>query len=881
MPLASGTRLGPYEVAAPLGAGGMGEVYRARDTRLGRDVAVKHFRERFDREAKAISSLNHPHICTLHDVGSADGVEFLVLEFLEGESLEQRLERAGSPLPLHEALGIAIQVTDALGAAHRAGIVHRDLKPGNVMLARRSGSAPTVKLLDFGLARSAPAAATISATVTPTMAPTTPATLTAQGAVLGTFQYMAPEQIEGGEADARTDLFAFGLVLYEMLTGRRAFAGKSHAGLMSAILKDTPASPSSLQPGLPPVLDRLVATCLAKDPDDRWQDARDLRRELQWIAAGGHSPSTETARIARSTGRALVPWSAAGLTTLVAALAWFWPSATPTNPPTRLVIPIPPTHDLYTGGGGVPAISDDGRTVVYIGTPRSGGRRLYRRSLDSLEAIEIPGSSTAGANPSLSPDGRLVAFSSPRPSGGVRNQQFTIGMDGGTPEIVFELEANFGSTWLDENTLVFTVIEDGTRRLFRTTLRSGTPTPLTTPAAGTWHMYPDARASVVAYTVWSGTLESAKVGVKSLESGEERVLLDGTSPRITASGHLVFARDSALWAVGFDASRLAVLGEPRRVVDNVQVNSGGLALYDISATGTLVYVPGAVGTQRSLVWVDRQGNEQSVPVDAKEYSSARVSPDGSRIVLDTARADDDLWLWDGQRNVLRRFTTEPGADLSPEWTRDGRQVVFASSRRGQSNLFVQVVDSAAAAKPLLPSPDAQQPISFAPDGRLLFWTNPAGGGPRQLQAMAIGSTTPTGAQPLPSLGGGPAISPDGRWIAYESLETGQSEVYVRPYPNVDGSKWQVSTGGATQAAWSLRGDELFFVQDQALMRVAVEPGPTFQFGPATSVVPGRYFLSAGGRRRYDLSPDGERFLLLKESGSQHLVVVQNWFEELR
>ncbi|HLG56362.1 MAG TPA: protein kinase [Vicinamibacterales bacterium] len=883
MALNPGFRLGPYEIQSPLGAGGMGEVYKARDTRLDRVVAIKvlpghvaadpQLRERFEREAKAISSLNHPHICALFDVGSQEGIDFLVMEYLDGETLAERLAR--ERLPLDVALPIATQMADALDKAHRAGIVHRDLKPGNIMLTRAGA-----KLLDFGLAK---AGAPLGAIAGASALPTTPASLTAHGTILGTIQYMAPEQLEGVEADRRTDIFAFGAVLYEMLTGRKAFDGKSQASVIAAIMHSDPTPLSTLQPILPVALERAVHACLAKDPDDRWQSARDLLRELQWIAEHGAHAST-SAPSGRQTSRRLVvvAWGVAVVMTAAAAVAATLLLLRPTTPGpvTRFVVQMPPTHDLFTGGGAAPALSADGTTLVYVGTSTTGGRSLYRRRLDQLDAIAVQGPDAGVREPTLSPDGQWLAFYSD--AGSVQRVQ-KVSLAGGPVTTVTEAGGR-GMVWQDDRTLVMSSETDTGRQLFRVSAGGGTPTAVTSAGAAPRvsylypHMVPD--STVLAFTVWSGSLDSARVAVRSLDSGEERVLVDGTNPRLLPTGHLLYVRQNAIWAVPFDAGRLQTVGEPRRVVENVQVNSGGMALFAVSGNGMLAYVPGAAGTQRRLAWVDRQGRETSIDAPQRAYDSARLSPDGTKVVLDINDGrNSDIWIWDDARSALGRLTADPAEDQFPEWTPDGRRIVFTSARSGSMSLFWQPADGTGDAEVLVDDPSARQLYSFAPDRTRLVVAGIDGA---NLSVLTLGESRRT--TRLLKAGTGPldaAIAPNGSWIAYQSNESGRPEIYVSPFPSVNDSRSQVSRGGGLAPVWSRSGEELFYVApDGGLLSVSVSTKPGFVAGEVKRVFADRYIMGGFGRRNYDVSPDGQRFLVIKESGS-HIVVVQNWFEELK
>jgi Tol biopolymer transport system component len=927
MALAPGTRLGPYEIQAALGAGGMGEVYRARDTRLDRTVAIKilpetlaadpQFRERFDREARAISSLNHPHICTIHDIGrqaaatgTAQPVDYLVMECLEGETLASRLERGS--LPLTEALQVAIQIADALATAHRASVIHRDFKPGNIFLVGKRGSSPTAKLLDFGLAKAnTPAVAGAGQS----MLPTTPPTLTGHGAILGTFQYMAPEQLEGGEADARTDIFAFGAVLYEMLTGGRAFEGKSHAGLIGAIMHAEPPPLTSVQPLVPRALDRVVRKCLAKDPDDRWQTARDLLDELRWIAEAGEQASARSlsgaasmavdASVARrALWRRTALFSAAAIVigaALATGVTWRVTRA-PAPRVARLTISTPSTAPLsFDSVLRDIAITPDGARLIYVGV---NGTQLFVRALDALEPSVIAKGSLR--SPFVSPDGQWVGFF----DGNTSLKKVSI-TGGPTATITVTDSAPRGAAWLPDDTIVFATANP-TTGLLRVSANGGTPAVLTRSdlAEGELdHVLPEVlpggESVLFTITARTGGLEAAQVALLDLQAGTQKVLVRGGSgAHYVPTGHLVYGALGTLRAVAFDLERLEPRGTPVPVVSQVIATSSGAADAVLAADGTLAYVSGGVGAvQRTLVWVDRRGQETPVPVPPRTYVHPRIAPDGRRVVVAANDQENDLWLWDLERSTLTRLTFEPGLDIYPVWTPDGGRLIFGSGRAGPRNVFWQAADGGAAAERLSEGVNQQDPVAVSPDGTRLLVneTNPAtgidlmelelpdsaastGGAsgraivPRQLTALVRTSFIERNG----------IISPDGRWLAYEANDSGRFEIYVRPYPDVNRGLWQVSTGGGTRPLWSRNGQELFYLSPTgALMRVGVERGSAWAAGTPTKLLDEGYFSVPGGNlgRTYDISPDGQRFLMIKAGGANQappqIVVVQNWLEELK
>jgi serine/threonine-protein kinase len=907
MALAPGARLGPYEIISANGAGGMGEVYRARDTRLDRTVAIKilpealaadeQFRERFEREARMVSQLAHPHICVLHDVGAADQIQFLVMEHLEGETLDDRLRKGA--LPVSEALKVGIQIADALCAAHSAGIVHRDLKPGNIFLARVAGrpNAPQAKLLDFGLAKNAAPVVALSGS----MAPTTPPTVTAQGTILGTFQYMAPEQIEGLEADTRTDIFAFGAVLFEMLTGRKAFEGKTRASLLGAILKDEPPPVSQVQPVAPAALDRIVATCLAKDSDDRWQTARDLLRELRWIAEGAETNLKAGQRAAtRGRARWLTGVAAAGVALAgMAATGWAvqrW-TAAPVQTPMRFAI-VPPAAQPFTPGGfdRAVAISPDGRRLVYRSS-QAEDTGLMVRTIDKLDAAPIRGL-VQPRGPFFSPDGNWIGFFQNNTS-----ELKKVAVTGGPAILICRSPStdNFGTgprgaSWAPDGTIIFAT-SDLTTGLFRVPSGGGEAVVLTKPdtAAGEGdHVWPSILpdGDAVLFTVAANSADNAQVAILDLESGARKTLIRGGSgAHYVESGHLVYGVAGTLHAVRFDPVRHEVLGDPVPLIEGVTSVSTAAPDFTVSLGGTLVYVPASTSTRASglltLVWVDRQGREEPIGAPARRYFHVRLSPDGMRIAADIRDQEDDVWIWDFARQNLGRLTFNPAVDASPLWFPDGRRIAYSSG----GSLVWQLADGTGAAVAVSSPPRNQVPLSFSPDGKQLLVLEQ--NTKTHSDLVVVGLEGKREAAPLfqtqfsERLG---EISPDGRWIVYQSDESGQNQIYVRPFPNVNGGKWLISPTGGTKPVWNRNGRELFFLDSRnALMAVPVQTVSGFSAGNPIKLLEGPYF-SPLNTRTYDVSGDGKRFLMIKsppvtetapDATPASLVVVLNWFEELK
>ena len=909
--LPAGTRLGPYEIVSALGAGGMGEVYRARDTRLDRTVAVKilpaalaadsQFRERFDREARAISHLMHPNVCTLFDVGehpwtgSGPALQYLVMELLEGQTLAERLE--SGPLPPAQALHTAIEIASALTAAHRAGIVHRDLKPGNVILTKAgagSTGSPQAKLLDFGLAKTnAPAVA-----VSGTMAPTTPPGITVQGTVLGTFQYMAPEQIEGLEADARTDIFAFGCVLFEMLTGRKAFEGKTPASLLGAILKDDPPRVSAVQPVAPPSLDRIVATCLAKDPDDRYQSARDLLRDLQWIAADAAAPAKAGATPNPRPVRARLAWTAAavGGIALVASslVALRHLRETPAAAdPVQFTIAPPENASFLTppsGGTGLApqvALSPDGRNLVFVASGRNG-YQLWLRPLGGVVTTVIPG--TEGASfPFWSPDSRDVGFFA---NGKLKR----VRASGGPPVVVADTVAR-GGTWNRDNVIVFGAA-DGL--LYRVPAAGGVPQAASvggkTDDTGSAYRFPfflpDGRHFI--YTELFGTCcppaKPGRIMMGALDTMDRTALLEADSSAVFASGHLLFQRGGTLMAVPFDAASRQITGDPFPLTERVANEGSRYASFSASEAGVLVYASGVLRPTTRLTWMDRTGRELGTIGDSVVHLNIALSSDERRVavtLVSGAPENRDIWIVDVQRGTPSRFTFDAGLDDSPVWSPDDLILAFQGSRGAFPQLLQKRLDGAGNEEPLLTAASAGGaafPMDWSPDGRYLAYLRRGAGNAPGIWALPLfGDRKPFPLMQTSTESFGVVISPDGRWFAYQSSDGGQSQVFVRAFPPT-GDPFQVSKDGGTQPIWSRDGKELFFLSpDSKLMAAAVSTRGQFQAGAVTPLftvaVPPS--TSPGGRQ-YAVTKDG-RFLvnLSQQVAAIPLTVVVNWSEALQ
>jgi len=880
--LAPGTRLGPYQITGPLGAGGMGEVYRAHDSRLGRDVAVKvlpehlaataELRQRFEREARAVSALNHPNICTLHDVGREGDTDYLVMELVDGETLAARLEKG--PLPTDALLKTAIEVAGALDRAHRSGITHRDLKPGNIMLTK-SGA----KLMDFGLARAAGPASGPAGTAlsqTPTM--THP--LTAQGTIVGTFQYMAPEQLEGKEADARSDLWALGTVLYEAATGRKAFEGQSQASLIGAILHTEPSPIATVAPMSPPALDRVVRRCLAKDPDDRWQSARDVVHELEWIRDAGSQAGMPAPVAARRKSRERLGWITALAAVVLAASGLVLAPRLMTHAraakQVRFTIPPPAGYDLTNGGSGSPAgsvISPDGRTLAFVVNDTTGTGHLWLRPLASLEAHELPGTEAA-SYPFWSPDNRSIGFF----AGGKLKR---IGADGGRPQVLCDASDGRGGAWSRDGTILFAPFAQGA--LFRVPASGGDLTQVThldsthQEIGHRWPRFlPDGRHfTYLSLPAREGQFDNF---IGSLAGEKPRLVARSDKAAIYAPpGYLFLVRNETLLAQRFDARSGASQGDP---VSFGELPDAGGNLGEPSASvsddGTLVYQT-IVPVNVRLVWLDRAGKTvATVPMPPGPYFGVTLSPDHRRAIL--TRSDpqtaQDLWLVELDRGTTTRFTFEPGNEFFCAWSPDGSQLIFSSNRSGPYDLYRRPVTGSGQEELLYHSDQLKKwPTTWSPDGQAVVFmgSNTKTGDDLWILPLS-GDRKPRVYLQTPFNENDPAISPDGRWLAYTSNESGRNEVYVQPFPE-PGAKFQVSTGGGDLAAWGPLGRELAFVtSDNRAMISEITTSPTFQ-----ATTPHELFRYPRGVAGTAFT--GDRVLCLVPVGDQppatHTVVL-NW-----
>jgi eukaryotic-like serine/threonine-protein kinase len=885
-------RLGPYEILSAIGAGGMGEVYRARDTRLDRTVAIKilpdhladraELRERFEREARTVASLNHPHICTLYDIGHQDGTDYLVMEYLEGETLAERLKKG--PLPLQQVLQYAIEVADALDKAHRRGITHRDLKPGNIMVTKAG-----TKLLDFGLAKLKQEATPASSL---SQRPTAESGMTAEGTILGTLQYMAPEQVEGktNQIDARTDIFAFGAVVYEMATGKKAFEGKSQASVIGKIMESNPPPMISLQPMTPPALDRVVKKCLAKEPESRWQTPKDLCDELKWIAEAGSqmtlTPTVKAKDIRALSRQSLIFSLCALLLGLAIATVAVWNlKPAPPRSVSRFTITLPPGQQLAgLNDGPAVALSPDGTRLAYVAI-QGGTQQLYLRAIDSLEAQPILG--TEGAfNPFFSPDGQWIGFFA---AGRLKK----VSINGGATLTLGNAEFPYGASWGSQGVIAFAATFAGV--LQQVPDAGGAPHPLTHLEKGEGsHRWPEFLPNGMAVLFSAGGIGQnwgdPQVAVQSVGTGQRRNLIQGgMHSRYAPSGHLVYAQRGTLMAVPFDPQRLTVTGAAVPVVEDVlQSPRTGHAQYSFSATGSLVYVPGTAqaAPQSRLVWVGRNGTEQPLAAPGHAYRRPQLSPDGRRVAVGIQEQETQVWLYDLARGTLTRLTFAGNFDLNPAWTPDGKRIAFTSNKEGPQNIFWQLADGSGGLERLTSGESSNNyvPASWTPDGQLMAFLeiNPTTG--LDIWVLRIGDRKVQPFLRTPFNEGAPRFSPDGRWLAYVSDESGRIEVYVQPYPG-PGGKWQVSTGGGTEPVWNPNGRELFYRSGDKMMAVEIATQPSFSAGSSRMLFEGPYQPSPATIPNYDVSPDGQRFLMLKPleqaQAPTQINVVLNWFEELK
>ena len=909
MPLTSGTKLGPYEIQSPLGAGGMGEVYRAKDTRLDRVVAIKvlashlssssELKQRMEREARAVSSLNHPHICHLYDIGSQDGTDYLVMEFLEGETLGERLRKG--TLPLNEILRIGITVAEALAAAHRQGIVHRDLKPGNIMLTK--GGA---KLMDFGLAKAAAVGFDGAASKAPllsaarTMSEASPISpLTTAGAIVGTIQYMSPEQVEGKEVDGRSDIFSFGAVLYEMVTGKRAFEGKSQLSVASAILEKEPDPITTLKPMAPPVLDRTIRKCLAKNPDERWQSASDLATQLIWMmdaSLSGTGIAIQSAKH-RENWRSF-GWVLSGvLGLLLIGAGWAWMSlhrATTARPVMRFSIELPVGDALGGTWYWYPsvAISDDGSQIAYVGH-RGGESQIYVRGTGEMTARAVPG--TEGADmPFFSSDGQWLGIY----SGGMIKK---VPLAGG-PTVTIARTAFKGGTWGPDDTIYFA----NGAGLLKVPATGGEPqkvTNLDVKRREVDQVFPEVLPGGKALLYTARTMEQpsfdeADIAAVNLASGERKILVrQGTDPHYVSSGHLLFMRAGVLLAAPFDSEKLEIKGAAVPVVENILENPRiGAGQYAISKDGLLVYIPGGVTYgEHELVFVDKAGNAKPLTANKRPYEDFTISPDGKYIAATIEGPVTNTWVHDIARDTETRFNFGI-ENRDPAWSADGKHIAYSGYKDGKYAVFWKPMDGSTPEEALILSDKNVDAWFFSPDGGTLLYAEYQFSGEQNIGALPLHDRERARMIfPAEYDVEWAILSPDGKWIAYDSIESGKPEVYIAPYPAME-PRQRISSNGGLHPLWAPDGRELYYrtgaspeeleqralAQKTLVMAVSIETKPAFKAGHPRLLFEGPYFESG---HDIAVTPDGKGFILIRESdtqtGPREMQVVVNWLEELK
>ncbi|MDA2912837.1 serine/threonine-protein kinase [Acidobacteriia bacterium AH_259_A11_L15] len=881
-----GRTLGHYRILEKIGAGGMGEVFRARDSKLDRDVALKVLPEAFtsdpdrlalfEREAKVLASLNHPNIGHIYGLEEADGVKALVLELVEGPTLADRI--AQGPIPLDEALPIAKQIAEALEAAHEKGTVHRDLKPSNIKVTE----AGTVKVLDFGLAK---ALEPETAPTDPSRSPTISEIATRSGVILGTATYMSPEQARGARVDKRADVWAFGCVLYEMLTAKRTFHSDSVQDTLAAVLRSEPDW-DRLPPGTPASLRKLLRRCLEKDPKRRLHDIADARIEIEDALAG--APEPVPYRGERVSGWSLpLTWILLGLIALLAALlVWNpWRSESLPRSSAQLSINLPEEAPLAPAGAmplglGRPslALSPDGSRLVYVALV-NGRTQLYVREMSNGEIEPIPGTE-GGYIPFFSPDGEWVGFFADE-------KLKKVSLAGGEPIVLADAPLGNGGSWAADDTIYF--VPNQSAGISKVSASGGPVEIVTKPSGAVFmHLWPQVLpgGKGVLFSLWGGG-----IAVYSLESSKQKTILEtGWAGRYFPTGHLIYSQVGKLLAVSFDLTNLEVTGPPVTVLEGVRTEMDGEAQFSISQDGLLAYAPGVHAEMGTFMWLDRKGNTQPLGLPPGIFEGFSLSPDGRTVAIPIQDGTNiDIWLFDILRGTPTRFTFD-GLSYRPIWTPDGKKVVFTSQRDGVENIFWKPADGSSEAEQLTENKEPTIPASLSPDGKVLAFTVESPETTADIFLIPFESENPSGAAPAkpipflqtPFLEIFPVFSPDGRWIAYTSDESGRWEIYVRPYPG-HGGRARISTEGGEEPIWSRDGRKLFYRYGSRWYVVDLDLGAEFRAGTPRLLFEGPYINVFG--YSYDVSPDGERFLVIEgaeqEKTLTELVVLTNWFDELR
>jgi serine/threonine protein kinase/Tol biopolymer transport system component len=874
MALSVGTKLGPYEIVAPLGAGGMGEVYRAKDTRLGRDVAIKTLpkelsadsarKQRFEREAKAISGLNHPNICVLYDVGSQDGVDYLVMECVEGETLEKRLEKG--PLPLEQVVKYGAQIAEGLEKAHRSGVVHRDLKPGNVML-----TAIGAKLLDFGLAKPV-AGITTGVTLTAAI-PSSP--VTQDGMIVGTMQYMSPEQIEGKEVDGRSDIFSLGALLYEMLTGKKAFGGKSQLSVASAILEREPEPICVVKPMTPAAIDRTIRKCLAKSPDARWQSASDLATQLSWVADG--SGAVAVSGVEKRQSWAWLGWVVSALLLLAGGVGLEWSAKT--REPKRTSYYASPFH---TGVNDL-SLSPDGRTAAIVAYSEQGNKyliwiyRLGEAAPNTLEGTE------GGMHPFWSPDGKWIAFFA-------QGKLKKVDVAGKSVQVICEAPNGRGGTWNTEGVILFT--PDVFLGIYRVPATGGTPTEETklddtrAESSHRWPVFlPDGKHYIYLSANFAGQFDKNALFLGELGTKQRHLLVPANSNAAYAEpGYLIYTRDSVLVAQAFDLKTFTVTGDPHPLLKDIYyLPVLDLALFDVAKDGTLVAQTGSALAISRLTWFDRAGKSLGTVGSAGSYANPNLSPDGKKVAFDQRDGRViGIWVQDLKTEAVSRLTLHPSLNQVPVWSPDGKKIVFTSNRLLINKMFEKSSDGSGADEQIsdVKAGRMVNPWDWSNDGKYLLLRN-------ETELWYYSMTEDKSREYIkgPGVVRNAQFSPDGKYVAYASNETGDWEVYISPFPDAR-SKWLVSRAGGEEPRWRADGKELFYVSSEGkLMATRVKLGVSFESTTPVALFQtrGRQKISSQDVFSYAVSQDGNRFLfntLLDQRETPPLSILLNWEAEM-
>jgi Tol biopolymer transport system component len=885
-----GKTLAHYEITSQLGKGGMGEVFRAKDQKLGRDVAIKVLPEefakdadrvaRFQREAKLLASLNHPNIAAIHGLEEADGINFLVLELVEGETLADQIKKG--PIPIEEALKSALQIAEALEAAHEKGVIHRDLKPSNIKVTPEG----KVKVLDFGLAK---AYAGDREEVNLSNSPTLSDAATQQGVILGTAAYMSPEQARGEAVDKKADIWAFGVVLFEMLTGRDMFEGRTVSDTLAAVLMKEPDW-KRLPVNLHPRIRLLLERCLEKEARNRYTGIGDARVDIQRVLTDPGGALVQQVEVVepRTRLRTIAPWIAAAVVigAIIAGVA-VWKLRTPEpRRVMRFTCELPRDQQFGIFENPLLAVSPDGGQLVYS---TKGG--LYLRSIGELDSRLIPGTNETLTDPFFSPDGRWVGYWST-----VTGQLKKIAISGGAPVVLADCQKPAGPVWGADDSIVYAQHWKG---IMRISAKGGTPEVITETKGemiAAPRILPDKKTVMFTLLTTSG----CQIAVRSLKSGERKLLFPGDSAQYVPTGHIVYALGNNLMAVPFELDRLEAAGVPVPIVQGVFRSSALFApQYAVSDSGTLAYVPGTTRANApnpcTLVWVDRKGKEEPLAATSNDYLSPKISPDGTQIALNVnSSGNRDIWIWDLVRETMIRLILDKSGEYAPLWTPDGKRILFNSDRDGRYGIYWKAADGTGTVQLLgSGSVGAIYPGSWSKDGKTLALIAFIGSGNFDIGALSMeGDYKPRPLLQEKYVEWQPNISPDGRWMAYASDESGQNEVYVRPFPEVNKERWQLSTSGGDSPLWAPNGRELFYRCSDSVMAVAVQTAPSFKPGKPEVLFQGKYVpASINDGHPWDISLDGKQFLMMKrpqstgeESGTENphkINIIVNWFEELK